>query len=266
MSGPAPTAVPDVQVVTHGEIPASAVDHARTKVASALHHARDPVLFARLRLTVLPDPAASRPAMAQLNVDLNGLAVRTQAARPTLREAVDEVCDRLAERLQRCSGDWEDIRGRRPQDEAHEWRHARRPSERPQYFPRPAEERQIIRHKSFGLQRSTVDEAAFDMEMLGYQFHLFTEDGTGSDSVLYYVDDDPRLRLSQLKPDPDRVTPGAEFVSVSPQRPPVLRTVEAVARLEAAGWPFVFFEDAMTRRGSVVYRRYDGHYGLITPA
>ena len=29
---------------------------------------------------------------------------------------------------------------------------------------------------------------------------------------------------------------------------------------------FVFFENAATGRGSVIYRRYDGLYGLIEPA
>jgi hypothetical protein len=28
----------------------------------------------------------------------------------------------------------------------------------------------------------------------------------------------------------------------------------------------VFFIDAATGRGSVVYHRYDGHYGLLVPA
>jgi Sigma 54 modulation/S30EA ribosomal protein C terminus len=41
---------------------------------------------------------------------------------------------------------------------------------------------------------------------------------------------------------------------------------EARQRLEVAGLPFVFFADASTDRGSVLYHRYDGHYGLITPA
>jgi hypothetical protein len=40
---------------------------------------------------------------------------------------------------------------------------------------------------------------------------------------------------------------------------------DALARLDATGAPFVFLADADTGRGNVVYRRYDGHYGLITP-
>jgi hypothetical protein len=40
----------------------------------------------------------------------------------------------------------------------------------------------------------------------------------------------------------------------------------AVSEMNAVGHRFLFFEDAETGRGSVVYRRYDGHYGLIEPA
>lgn len=260
------TSAPFVHLRSSGSVPRADLDLAREKVSAALQHAHEPVLFARAKLAVLADPALERPAVAQVNVNLNGRPIRVQAARETLRDAVDEVCDRLRERLQRDAREWEAIRGGRPQTEAHEWRHASVPTERPPYFPLPPEERQIVRHKTFGLRRQTVDEAAFDMAQLGYRFHLFTEDGTGSDSVLYLVDDEPHYRLSQLDPQPDRVTPGADWVSVSPQHPPVLRVEEAVERLNLGGWPFVFFQDAATGRGCLLYHRYDGHYGLITPA
>ncbi|WP_327048745.1 sigma 54 modulation/S30EA ribosomal C-terminal domain-containing protein [Microbispora sp. NBC_01189] len=36
--------------------------------------------------------------------------------------------------------------------------------------------------------------------------------------------------------------------------------------MAASGLPFVFFAGRRTGRGNVVYHRYDGHYGLITPS
>lgn len=259
------TSAPHVQLQIQGAVPTAAGEYLRTKVSAVLRQARDEVLFVRAKLAVLADPAVARPAIAQVNVNLNGRIVRAQAARKTLHEAIDEVHDRLRERLQRSARDWQAIRGSRPVSEPHEWRHISAPVERPRYFPLPAEQRQIVRHKAFGLRRMTIDEAAFDMASLGYQFHLFTEHGTGSDSVLYLVDDDPRYRLSQVHPQPDKVTPGAQWVSVSMQRPPTLRVEEAVERLNLSGWPFVFFQDAATKRGCVLYHRYDGNYGLIIP-
>lgn len=43
-------------------------------------------------------------------------------------------------------------------------------------------------------------------------------------------------------------------------------TDEAVAQLNGTGRPFLFYLDGEHIRGSVLYRRYDGHYGLIIPA
>ena len=65
----------------------------------------------------------------------------------------------------------------------HEWRHESEPTHRPSYFPRPEDERQIIRRKSFTLPTSTVDEAALQMDLLDYDFTC--SKGTNTDSVLY---------------------------------------------------------------------------------
>ena len=47
--------------------------------------------------------------------------------------------------------------------------------------------------------------------------------------------------------------------------PPTATVDEAIGQLEDGGQQFVFFADAETGRGNVVYRRYDGDYGLLTP-
>jgi hypothetical protein len=111
----------------------------------------------------------------------------------------------------------------------------------------------------------TIDEAAFDLDMLGHDFYLFTELVTGADSVIAY-DDDHGIELLQPEGvDADPATGAA--VPVRRGAPaPSLTTDEAVERLDAGGERFVFFVDADSRRGNVVYHRYDGHYGLITAA
>ena len=38
-----------------------------------------------------------------------------------------------------------------------------------------------------------------------------------------------------------------------------------IERLDASAEPHIFFANATTGRGNVLYRRYDGHYGLIVP-
>jgi Sigma 54 modulation/S30EA ribosomal protein C terminus len=56
--------------------------------------------------------------------------------------------------------------------------------------------------------------------------------------------------------------------SITISENPALRLLvnEAATRLEAEGQPFLFFVNAETGRGNVIYHRYDGHYGLIRPA
>ena len=50
--------------------------------------ASEPVLFARVKLTMSADPAVERPAVAQVNIDLNERLIRAQAAGATMRETI----------------------------------------------------------------------------------------------------------------------------------------------------------------------------------
>lgn len=254
-----------ITVETRGKVPAAHIAYARTRLAAALRFAPSPVLHVRVKLTRLSNPSLERAALVQVNLDLNGRIVRAQVARPTMREAIDEAHDRLRDRLQRAAEHWEAVRGRRGADDD-AWRHAGRRVRRPRFFPRPKDERQVVRHKSFSLARTSVDDAAYEMARLDYDFHLFTEAGSGVDSVLYQVPGEVNYRLDQLEPCPDRVALGATPLAITPGHAPRLSTESAIARLEQTGAPFVFFQDETTGRAHVLYHRYDGHYGLITPA
>jgi len=259
------TSAPSIHFHTRGHVLQGDIDYARLKIAAALDGAQAPVHFVRAKLGLLPDPAVEAPAIVQVNVNLNGRLVRAQVACPTLHEAIDDVQDRLRDRLRRADRDWEAIRGGRPDPESQEWRHSSAAAARPTYFPRPELERQVWRHKAFTLGRITVDDAAFEMDMLGYQFHLFNEKGSGVDSVLFRTEDQG-YELLQVKPEPDRITAGWLEYAVSTHAAPVLRVEKAMDHLDLTGWPFIFFRDAETDRGCVLYHRYDGHYGLVTPA
>lgn len=251
--------IPQVNTQSGGQVPRELLDRAREKVERLCGRSPEQVLAARVRLTM--GSGADRPALAQANLDVNGRTVRVQTAAATMDEAVDLLEDRLAERLRRVARNWEAVRGGRPQP--YEWRHDSEPSRRPDYYPRSAEERQVIRRKAYELDSATPDEAAFDMEALDYDFHLFTDVATGQDSVLYRHGD--AYRMAQVDPRP-REDDLAVDLTVSPHPAPRISLQEARERLEAMGLPFVFFTDPGTGRGNVLYHRYDGHYGLITPA
>ena len=110
----------------------------------------------------------------------------------------------------------------------------------------------------------TLEEAAAELVLLDYDFHLFTERSTGQDSTIYRTPGGYQLAMADPKPGRLGPLPGSVTVSLLPA--PRLTVQEATGRLDAAGQPFTFFVDARTGRGSLVYHRYDGHYGLLVPA
>ncbi|MDV6014636.1 HPF/RaiA family ribosome-associated protein [Haloechinothrix sp. LS1_15] len=257
--------VVDVQVDGRAQLP-GADRYARDKVTRLLRLAPEPVLFARVRLSEHRNPAVSRPVTAQANLDVNGRLVRAQVAGATAWEAIDRLDDRLRQRLKRIAQHWQSRRGQRPSTAPHEWRHGSEPSHRPRYFPRPEHERRIIRRKAFTIHRSTLDEAATDLDLMDYDFWLFTETGTGKDSVLYHAGA-TGYRIAQTDPSTsDELAPHHVPVTISPHPAPELAPSDATTRLTLTALPFVFFLNTERGRGSVLYHRYDGHYGLITPA
>ncbi len=124
-----------VQTETRGAVPEGAAGLAVHRVSSLLRAAPEPVLFARVKLIMSADPAVQRPAVAQVNVDLNGRLVRAQAAGETMRAAVEHASGRLRIRLERAARNWEAVRGGRPEPGPGEWRHQSLPAPQLPYFP-----------------------------------------------------------------------------------------------------------------------------------
>ncbi|TQF02808.1 HPF/RaiA family ribosome-associated protein [Kitasatospora acidiphila] len=249
----------DVLVETRGEVTLAAPDYARTKILAVLGRLDEPVVAARVKLTQEPNHAMAKPSLAQAVVDLNGRPVRAHVAAATMQEAVDLLQDRLNARIAR-------VRGHRE----HHRHHATAPvglpdgarhEHRPQRHARSGQERRIVRHKSYSLARQTPWEAVFELEAMDYDFHLFTDAASGVDSVVHRDPSDDGYRLATAAPQAEPV-PG---LPVSTLAVPRLAVADAVACLDLSGLPFVFFTDAATDRGNVLYHRYDGHYGVITP-
>ncbi len=258
------TSLAQVHTEIRGDVPRHLVRLAVNRVGSLLELASEPVLFARVKLTMIADPAVRCPAVAQVSLDLNGRPLRAEAAGRTMREAVEHAGDRLRTQLVRATRNWEAIRGGRPVPGAGEWRHQSVPAPRLPYYPRPAEGRAVVRRKSYALARETPEEAAAEAEMMDYDFHLFTDRATGQDSVICRTADG--YRLEPADPPEEGLSVADPSITVSETRAPRLSLTGATCWLDASGQPFLFFTDAGTGRGNVLYRRYDGHYGLIVPS
>ncbi|MEV0594650.1 ribosome hibernation promotion factor [Nonomuraea cavernae] len=246
----------DVRVETRGPVRQGAVEHARQAIAALARLAHEPVLYARIKLTAPAAPDVKRPYTAQANLDVSGRLIRAQASGSSMYQALDLLEERVRTRLRRTARHWGELRGRHWPE-----REASLP-----VLPRPRREpdveREIVRHKTLGAYRATPEEAAFDMEQLDFDFYLFTEAGSGQDSVLYRAGDG--YLLAQVEPRPEALGEVMMPLTVDPGPAPRLTTAEAVDRLGAGGRAFEFFADAETGRGRLIYHRYDGGYGLIT--
>lgn len=108
---------------------------------------------------------------------------------------------------------------------------------------------------------SAVDEAIFDMYLLDYDFQLFIDALSGVDSVVYR-DGGTGYRITRLDGNA-APTNASSPVLIDPWKAPGLTLQEASDALDAADSAFLFYADSRSGRGNVLYRRHDGHYGLI---
>jgi hypothetical protein len=253
-------------VVHKRQVDETSVDYARERILPLVAVAGEPVLSLRLKLDMAPDPSRARPALAQATMEVNGKLVRAHVAGHTMREAIDLLEQRLRHRLEHLSDHREALRRHLPQRSVHgEWRHGYEPTRRPDHFDRPADERDIVRHKTFESGEATPDEAAFDMEQLDYDFHLFRDLASGSEAVVERTADGPYL-LHYVR-HPETLAPQGDTAysfRVDPHDAPLLTVAEARQRLDSGREQFVFFTEPSTGQANVLYLRYDGHYGLIT--
>jgi ribosome-associated translation inhibitor RaiA len=239
--------------------------YAHVKLAYVTKFAPARILDARLRLHHEPDPARERPAIAEASLDVNGRTVRAHVAAPTMREAIDLLETRLRRRLERVAERDQSLQLRHRDAGPGEWHHGDARADRPEYFPRPPEEREVVRRKAFVLEDEVPDEAALDLELLDHDFLLFRNADTDEDNVIHRVGDGG-YALMQPTGHADILEKCVAPIRPSPLTPSRLGLDDATRLLDLGDEPFVFFIDARTRRGNVVYRRYDGHYGLIGPA
>ncbi|MBO1420136.1 sigma 54 modulation/S30EA ribosomal C-terminal domain-containing protein [Streptomyces sp. FH025] len=229
----------DVRVEIRGELPREDAEYARARALDTATVLGPDAHGLRLRLTRSRDRSIARPALAQVGVELDELGpVRVQLATRTAREAVDLVLGTLAGRAGRLR-EQGDIGLAAAYESAY----------RPQFADRPLAQRRIARHKAVVLARRTPEQAGRELVALDRRFHLFADAASGRDSVVH------RCPLSGA----------VELWTADTDREPPFGLPEAARRLWLTGRPFVCHTDPGDGRARVLYRRYDGHYGLIEP-
>lgn len=247
----------DVIVTSVGPVPHTIIERAREQVAHAARLSKRDVLRATATLTESTNTRIAEPSRAEVMFDLSGALVRAEANAASTAQALDRVIERIERQIVDLVNRLNDRSRWLSATRDGQWQRGDLPSDRPDYHPRPVDERQVVRRKTFAVSPTTAQEAVYDMEALEHDFHLFTDVDTGAPALVHRYSDGP-LRISG--PDED----SKPVAMIAGSAAPTLGEIDARMRLDASGEPFVFYIDEKTGMGSAVYRRYDGHYGVIT--
>lgn len=247
LPGPASlTRTPAVTVHVTGPVSADERDSAQSMVTAVVGRFQRAAGPARMRVTAAA--CAGGPGLLRV-ICLCGASARVQVPGRTVASAIGVAAARLARQLGRLTTAWEPWPWPDPQRRA---------------LATPGEGR-IARLKTVRLYAGTVCQAAAIMSAMDYDEYLYTDSETGEDAVVYRAG--PRgLTLARQRTMRPPTLPSLLPLTVNPRKTPILTASQAATRL-ADGWlPFVFYTDPDTRRGNLLYRRYDGDLGLIAPA
>ena len=255
----------DTQISTSGIVTEDELTHAVDTVSGAIADIDQRIGRCVIRLEHGTDRHHVRHAVARLSIDLDGASVHAHADAETVGQAVALAADRLHEQLRRRLDRIADAR-RHGQSLAEFEASIAGGSPRADVvaFDRGADERELLRRAVFGPPSSTVDEAAFDLDALGYDFHLFVETHSGDAACIRRDLDGVAVRFAAGRPDAAAAIPMDADIGVDPQPAPHLPIDDALELLDLGPDRFVFFLDTASAQPTVVYRRYDGHDGVIT--
>jgi ribosomal subunit interface protein len=224
------------------------------------HLLRRPPAVARhvqVVITVSSNPANEQPVRIEVSAVVSGKPIRAQVHATEVTQAGDLVVDRLQQRLDRARERTRTRRRRGGAGMAHEWRHGGLP-------PHPSGEhrgdpddgsRPVVKRKTYLLEAMTPEQAADEMDLLDHDFYLFVDADTGADALVHRRNDGS---FGVLGP-----TAGATGPHEYRGAPPVLTIAQAKERLAVTTDRFLFYRDPIDDRGRVLYRRYDGRFGLL---
>lgn len=218
---------PDFVVATRGPAPATEVSRMMRGLGRILRrHGVEGAVRARLEWS-----ESDAPTLVQVVVRPVGRAYRVQVAGPG-RFAVTFALERLDLRL-----------GCAPEEASRPWPDPARPTLAMVSEPRP-----IVRRKDRRLDVMSAAHAARVLDAMDYDAHLYTDSETGAEALVCWT--------GPL---------GVRILHKNTGALPVLTDEEASARLCLGGVPYLFFIDAETGLGHLLYRRFDGDLGMVRP-
>lgn len=248
-----------ISIIRSGGIDPSQEQRLRDDIQRVAKRVHIPIDQVRVKIDSPATPA--HPYSVSVAMHAGALHVRSHVTAPTFEDALDTACLRLRTQLDRATDRKRRIpQHHRPDDGS--WRHGdrRTVSDLLPAGPTP-NQRELVRHKSWGPTTSSLDEALWDMDLADYDFYLFVEETTSVPAVVWRSDGSAFYQVANGRP----IETDHEVATHVVRRAPTCSPAQAITELNETAEPFVF---ALTADGTafVVYRRLDGHYGLIEQA
>jgi ribosome-associated translation inhibitor RaiA len=254
----------NIQVTARGDVARTDIEKLKRELADLENAVAKPVLGIRAVLTEDRNPRRDRPSHAEAQVDVNGTPVYARVNAGSMSSAVDELSERMARHMRRHVDRQSQATRRAPLlAEPGEWLHGAERAPQPEAAWRPPGERRIVRRKSFTLRAIDSAAALAEMATFDHNFHLYLDAETGADAVAYNRDDG---RLGVIVPRGTEIPLSDGPVWEDSRNSEALTERDAIAEMDELGHRFLYFVNAATGRGNVIYLRFDGHYGLIEPA
>ena len=250
---PTPAAVRELYVFTDGRVPPAHAARVADAVGQVIDH-RGITGYARVRLTTRDGP--NGPLLIQVNLQVRDTPIRMQAVTAGV-EDLEAALRRLDRQIVRTSGPW------RPRP----W-----PDRTRRILSAIDGQPVISRRKRVALQTTTPLEAVAAMDAIDFDVHLFTDEETGEDAVVYRAGPSG-LRLARQRRmyppgwswAPPLGAPPPVPLIVNSRPTPILADDDAVTRISEHGLRFLFYTSPNTGRGQLLYPRYDGSLGLVIP-
>ncbi len=250
------------EISTRGEVDNDTIERAKDRLSRVGDHCREPIMHVELRVTNDPGHLSPEHVRAEATLSVKRGPVRAHAQGSTNAEAIDLMIERLRRRVDRHESRLHRVGSKRHDGVATEghWHHG--DVESTPRHPRPIrdESATVVRRKTFAAVPMTVEEAAFDLEILDHDFYLFEEMKSGN-AALLSLQPDGRHRLE--------IAESAEIEIASTLAidrlpgPALLDEPSAQRLLDSEDDPFVFHRVNTSQPGQVMYRRYDGDYGVV---
>lgn len=247
----------------YGPVPTATRREAEEMMAYLSEMAPADVVSTRVKLKHDEDREPDQVSIAQGSMNVSGIELRVEAAAATSSSALHAVGEHLENKLARLADRVEG--GKTSSPLSGSWTQTDSHSYRPSFHDRPPERRAVVRRKTYSpLDRLSVTEALFNLDTLGYRFFVFADAADDSTSIVYRDLDGPALRKVEGCRSTTRHLP--EGLHVNEAEAPSITVADAISLLNSNDMPFVFFRDRDREWASILYRRYDGHYGLLVPS